>query len=350
MGLENEAVLSYLEDNGRFADLFNQLYFKGKQVVEAGDLLDASEVYHGKPGEKSGQRTRDIKKRLKSGKELKILALESQNEVNYIMPWRVMDYDCREYGKQIREAQRINNERAKAGESIYESAGERLSKVRKAERFAPVYTLCLYHGMDPWDGPRSLKDMMEFGDEQTGNGDAKEWVEGFADYPLRLVSVGEPMDCSGFRTSLRNLFSILPYRKDKKQLKELLNTDPAYQEMDEETARTISVLMGIKKFREKEENYRTEEGKYNMCQAIQEMMEDSRLEGISEGELRGEARGIIRGETQGSARQIIEIIDNIMRELHCSLEKACKVGGKTLDQYHQAKAVFRKVSNRGGEV
>ena len=169
MGLENEAVLSYLEDNGRFADLFNQLYFKGKQVVEAGDLLDASEVYHGKPGEKSGQRTRDIKKRLKSGKELKILALESQNEVNYIMPWRVMDYDCREYGKQIREAQRINNERAKAGESIYESAGERLSKVRKAERFAPVYTLCLYHGMDPWDGPRSLKDMMEFGDGQTGN-------------------------------------------------------------------------------------------------------------------------------------------------------------------------------------
>ena len=71
-----------------------------------------------------------------------------------------------------------------------------------------------------------------------------------------------------------------------------------------------------------------------MCQAIQEMMEDSREEGIAEGEL--------RGETQGSARQMIEIIDNIMRELHCSLEKACKVGGKTLDQYHQAKAVFKK--------
>ena len=29
MGLENDAMLSYLEDNRRFADLFNQLYFNG---------------------------------------------------------------------------------------------------------------------------------------------------------------------------------------------------------------------------------------------------------------------------------------------------------------------------------
>ena len=38
-----------------------------------------------KPGEKGGQRTRGIKRRLKSGKELKILAAESQSDVNYIM-------------------------------------------------------------------------------------------------------------------------------------------------------------------------------------------------------------------------------------------------------------------------
>ena len=54
-------------------------------MVEARELAEASGVYHGKPGEKGGQRTRDIKKRLESGKELKILALESRSEVSYIM-------------------------------------------------------------------------------------------------------------------------------------------------------------------------------------------------------------------------------------------------------------------------
>ena len=95
MGAENNAMLSYLDDDKRFADLFNQLYFKGRQVVDAEELAEASEVYHGKPGEKGNQRTRDIKRRLKSGKELKILAVESQSDVNYIMPWRILDYDCR---------------------------------------------------------------------------------------------------------------------------------------------------------------------------------------------------------------------------------------------------------------
>ena len=329
MGLQNESMLSYLEDNQRFADLFNQLYFKGKQIVDADRLGEASETYRGKPGEKDSGRIRDIKKRLKSGRELKVLAVESQSEISYIMPWRVMDYDCREYGRQIREAQRANEALDKAGEKVYADAGERLCKVRKEERFAPVYTLCLYHGEEAWDGPRSLKDMMAFGDEEPEEGDRQAWEECFADYPLRLVSACEPMDCSGFRTSLRDLFEILPYRRDKERLKELLESNPSYRRMDEETARTISVLMGIKNFGENEERFKTEEG-YDMCQAIREMMEDSRQEGET------------LGEIKGSASQIIEIIDNIRKELHCSLEKACIVGGKTQAEYRQAKAICGK--------
>ena len=329
MGLQNESMLSYLEDNQRFADLFNQLYFKGKQIVDADRLGEASETYRGKPGEKDSGRIRDIKKRLKSGRELKVLAVESQSEISYIMPWRVMDYDCREYGRQIREAQRANEALDKAGEKVYADAGERLCKVRKEERFAPVYTLCLYHGEEAWDGPRSLKDMMDFGDEEPEEGDRQTWEECFADYPLRLVSACEPMDCSGFRTSLRDLFEILPYRRDKERLKELLERNPVYRRMDEETARTIGVLMGIKNFGENEERFKTEEG-YDMCQAIREMMEDSRQEGET------------LGEIKGSASQIIEIIDNIRKELHCSLEKACIVGGKTQAEYRQAKAICGK--------
>ena len=33
MGKKNDALLTYLEDNARFADLFNYSYFGGMQVV-----------------------------------------------------------------------------------------------------------------------------------------------------------------------------------------------------------------------------------------------------------------------------------------------------------------------------
>ena len=343
MGAENNAMLSYLEDDKRFADLFNQLYFKGQQVVDAEELAEASEVYHGKPGEKGNQRTRDIKRRLKSGKELKILAVESQSDVNYIMPWRIMDYDCREYGKQIRGAQRANRELAREGKRVYAKDGERLSEVRKEERFAPVYTLCLYHGAEDWDGPRSLKDMMDFGEDSQGRGDEEAWRDCFADYPMRLVCANELADCSGFRTSLRELFAILFCRRDKERLKELLDRESAYQNMDEETAQTLGVLMGIKGFAQNSKRYRTEKGEYDMCQAIREMVEDSRMAGKAEGIAEGEARGKAAGKAEGSAGQIIEIIENIMKELQCSLEKACKVAGKTVSEYRQSEQICGKV-------
>ena len=42
------------------------------------------------------------------------------------------------------------------------------------------YTLCLYHGEGKWDGPRSLRDMVRFQEEE----DPFESL--FNDYPLRL--------------------------------------------------------------------------------------------------------------------------------------------------------------------
>ena len=48
-------------------------------------------------------------------------------------------------------------------------------------------------------------------------------------------------------------------------------------------------------------------------------------------------------EAKGSASQIIEIIENIMSELQCSLEKACKVAGKTVSEYRQSEQICGKV-------
>lgn len=54
-----------------------------------------------------------------------------------------------------------------------------------------------------------------------------------------------------------DLSALLPYRKDKGRLRELMEENPVYRSMDKETARTVSVLMGIKKHGEREGRYRT---------------------------------------------------------------------------------------------
>ena len=69
----------------------------------------------------------------------------------------------------------------------------------------------------------------------------------------------------------------------------------------------------------------------NICQAIRELMEDSRLEGEKE------------GKKEGIAHERIEIIENIMKLSKCSLREACKVAGKTLEEYRQAREIYEKI-------
>ncbi|HBA47271.1 MAG TPA: hypothetical protein DCZ91_05635 [Lachnospiraceae bacterium] len=207
------------------------------------------------------------------------------------MPWRIMEYDCREYGQQIRRIQRQNQEADLSGEKkVYANAGERLGKFRKEDRIAPVYTLCLYHGVEEWDGPRCLKDMIDFGMTDPGE-ERHEWEKWFADYPMRLVCANEPTDGAGFQTSLGILFALLPLRKNKAALRSLLEKNPVYRQMDEETAGTVGILMGVKGFMENRKKYKEGEG-YNMCQAIREMMEDSRVEGEKTGREEEQKEGI----------------------------------------------------------
>ena len=111
MGKISNTMNHYFSDNHRFADLFNVVFFQGKPVVRAEELSEVSEVYHQPETEKSetellgtrSERTRDVCKKLKTGEVLRILALENQELSDYTMPYRCMQYDTMEYGKQLEE-------------------------------------------------------------------------------------------------------------------------------------------------------------------------------------------------------------------------------------------------------
>ncbi len=261
------------------------------------------------------ERTRDIKMRHCSGDVIRILALENQYYIDYSMPLRNLQYDALEYQHQLDDMKSRNDSIGN-----YESRNEFLCKVKKSDRLWPVYTLCLYLGEEPWDGPRSLCDVMDFGD------DADKLSSCFADYPFRLYCVNEEQDFSMFHTDVRSVFELLPLRKDKKRLLEKLESNKEYTHMTEDSLEFLSVVMyspGIwknrKKYMNKSKNVdsQKEVEDYDMCQAIRELIEDGRQEGRLEGRLDGRQEGHLETMKQN--------VENLMKSLSISLEKACEL-------------------------
>ena len=82
--------------------------------------------------------------------------LENQAKIHYAMPLRHMVGDAFSYMKEYDEIAAVNK---KNGD--FHSADEFLSGFKKTDRLHPVISLCVYYGESEWDGPFSLKDMLE---------------------------------------------------------------------------------------------------------------------------------------------------------------------------------------------
>lgn len=328
MGRKDAVTKRFCSDRVRFADLVNGVYFDGRDVIHSEDLTVSSESYT-RPVDYTGQedkrqyqeRVRDIKMLHKYGSTIRILAIEHQSYIDYGMPVRCMEYDALEYRKQMEELKAQNLQ-----EKSLSTSHERLCGMRKTDRLWPTYTLCLYLGEEPWDGPRNLQDMMDFGED---TGDMKEL---FADYPFRLYCVNEEKDFSVFHNPLRSVFELLPLRKDKKRLLEKLTGDEAYSHMDEDSLEFLSVVMDNptiwknrhkfkKSVKEAEDTGKKEQEEYDMCQAIRELIEDGKQEGLSE------------GIKVGRLDALKQSVENLMKSLSISLEKACELMGSSQEDY-----------------
>lgn len=279
MGKYDDAMYQFLSDDERFVDLFNGVLFGGQQVLCAEALEGDSERYvlerpddfqpvsSGKhtPSLKMENRFRDIKKRMKCGTGISVLAIENQATIDHTMPWRIMQYDCMEYHQQIRTIENRKRRRTKGGKK--KRAGFE-TKFSETDKLHPVYTLCLYHGTESWNGPRSLKDMMDC----AGNEELCRAL--FHDYRMTLVCVEDLKDLSVFRTDLRLLLETLAVRKARNKMKELFK-GREFSNLSVETARTIAIMADNTQVLEKiEHDENNEKGEVNMCQAWDEILEE----------------------------------------------------------------------------
>ena len=327
MGKYDTCMREFLQNKERFADFFNGCCFQGEQVIRAEELQDASEMYiienfppekkadegtdaqghNSRQSQRKTQFFRDVKMYLCSGTALQILAVENQSYIDYSMPVRCMGYDAAEYHKQLKAKKRRWNlmNRRQKGSSIISGATshEKLSGILKTDRLQPVYTVCLYSGTDPWDGPRTLSDMMAF----HPNDNYLRFL--FRDYPLNLFCVNEHSGFDEFHTDLRQLFRAMNCRKDKQKLTELMG-DKLYSNLNEDTWDAIAVMTDNAALLQNKEAFRNTYGNqegFNMCQALDELMADKMNEGI----LIGKHEGILL-EKQNSEAKIRTIISNML--------------------------------------
>ena len=186
MGVIDTEGKNYLSNNKLFADAFNFLLYGGEEVIKADELkeLDTTEltVPYGNNARVPVQKYRDLLKiwnaMMDNNAIYVILGAELQDKVHYGMPVKDGLYDMLGYSKQIAEIKRSYKKNTdgedEEGELVAEdgvlkiklTSEEFLSGLRKGDKLMPIITAVVYLGEEPWDGPRSLFEMLDVRDER----------------------------------------------------------------------------------------------------------------------------------------------------------------------------------------
>ncbi len=159
---------SYWNGTERFADIFNAVLYDGDTVIHPKELApydtDSSTVLEYSEFAESLEASRDKikvhKKPDSSGKGYELLGLEFQEYISYVMPLRVMGYDNSVYQKLYKSNAEKYKGRENRGDKNM-TRDEWLSRMKKTDKLIPVITIVLYFGQEPWDGPTSLRDMLD---------------------------------------------------------------------------------------------------------------------------------------------------------------------------------------------
>lgn len=293
IGAIDAITKAYIRKNEVFADAFNYFMYDGVQVIQPECLkeLDPTEIAillnekdtMDKKAVKAEvqQKYRDI---LKSAAIMEdghtayiLLGIENQTDVNYAMPVRNMLYDALQYTKQVSEIADVHRRKKENSNHKSVSHAEFISGFYKNDRLIPVITLVIYFNANEWDGPRSLLDMMEISDPI---------VRRYAqDYQIHLINPNQIADeeLEKFQSSLREVMGCIKYSRSKEKLAAFINNNPRMN-MEAAAARVIEAInhvpIGIQEG----------DGKFNMCEAIEEMIKDGREAGREVGRQEGQNR------------------------------------------------------------
>ncbi len=289
MGKIDTLTKEYMRRPIIFADVFNQFLYHGQQIIQPDRLaeLDTTEIavpYGADHVSVPEQRYRDVSKMLMAMTDGKvaycILAVENEAKIHYAVPVKNGLYDFLQLAHQVSKAS-ASHKKSKSEEKP--SRNEFLSGFYKSDRLLPVLTVVVYFGAEEWDGPLSLREMYADCDETV--------LQYVADYRINLITPRGLSDkeIDEFQTNLREIMRYIKYSNDKKKLDNILKTEQRFRSVERSAVEIINAATNSK--------VKIDEGKesVDMCLAIQEMREESGIEGRNEGRCEGRNEGELEG-------------------------------------------------------
>ena len=336
MGVLDKRQKRYFEDPKRFADTWNALVFNGFEFIHWAELCEGNPVMTHADEAQTLERTSDIMmKRTTGGNLLAMLVLENQKRADYSIPVRVLLEEVLAYDKQVREIKRYNEALEKTL-GKYGTEGELLYRFKKKDRLRPISTLILFWDDKPWDGPRSLKELIDF----SGVEEMRELVPEFR---IHLVEMSKVEHTEYFQTDMRSMVEYFKRRNDWKGFREYSETCEEQYELNEEGLLVMGELVNTSKFkylmeeqaRKREIQRANETGGGNannkqgkrkekgiVCKALDDLIEQGVEQGIERGIEQGIERGIEQGIEQGIERGKVFALKNLMETLQLTLEQA----------------------------
>ena len=249
-----------------YAELFNRFVFQ-RDIVDPDLLTPVDAKYSIKRNKTYRSFLRDELCQLAVIQETKdfgfiLLGCENFSYTNYRAPVVAMTYDAMEYQRQSAE---IYERHRKEGRTL--TGAEFLSRYPKGAYLKPVITLVWNLQPVEWDGPTSLKQMIqpELADQ---------FGQYFNDYGVTVIDPTHITEeaLNHLSNNLRAIMGYSKYSQNPDELYDFVSKQAAMSRLDPVTADLINLTTHSKLDLSKYE----EQGGVNMCRAIEIMKEDKR--------------------------------------------------------------------------
>ena len=307
MGKKDINQSNFFDNKERFADIFNGVLFKGKEIIQATELGEADSVMVMDRGDYSHKIIAD-KVRKWHGIYISVLMQENQSYIDYAMVIRVMKEEAACYDNQRRKGYEECT-----GKNQIPDSHERLSGMMKDQRLLPVITLVLYLGEEkPWDGKTELHHLLELPDQ------LKPFV---SNYKINLYDYHDHHDFSHFKTENRFLLELLSISDRKEKIKRISENKNYHFSKDREVAKAMLGILGINCNINK--IYDKEEGGYDMRRGVKEWADELKAEGRLEGLTEGRLEGLTEGRLEGRLESTKSIINTLYKKGYLPGEIAC---------------------------
>ena len=254
-----------------FADAINAILYDGKSVVTPEKMrtidIETQHVEEKDGDIKADVRFRDLAKVVEVDDAIYCLfAIEHQSVEDYTMPLRIMEYDVREYLRQVKNNKGIQ------------------------VQIKPIITIVMYWKADKWNQPLSVKDMF---DKNTVKWLEENGLGGYIqNYRMHLFEPGavKEEDLEKFKTELKDVIAYVKYSKSTEALKDY--NEKYKPDLTKSTVTLINELTNSK--------YVFIEGKerLDMCEAFEGLIEEGRAKGRTEGRAEGRAEGKAEGKAE----------------------------------------------------